>query len=83
VVLTETRAHVVRVDFHFPATPVVVEVLGYTAHRGSRAQLARDAERLNALVMSGKCPIQFTYEHVTLESDWVVGEVRTALDRAA
>lgn len=83
VVLTETRRHIVRVDFEFPGTDVIVEVLGYKAHRGSRAQLSRDSERINALVLAGKCPIQFTYEHVTLEPDWVADQVRSALGRTA
>ena len=83
VVLAEARKRIVRVDFAFPGSPVVVEVLGYEAHRGSRAQLARDAERLNALIMRGKRPIQFTYEHVTLEPDWVATQVLEGLGLAA
>lgn len=83
VVLAETRDHVVRVDFEFPGTNLIVEVLGYKAHRGSRSQLSRDAERLNALVLAGKWPIQFTYEHVTLEAGWVAEQVRDALAKTA
>ncbi len=29
--------------------------------------------------MSGKRPIQFTYDHVTLEPDWVAAQVADAL----
>lgn len=83
VVLAEARNRIVRVDFEFPGTVVIVEVLGYRHHRGSRAQLARDAERLNALVMDGKRPLQFTYDHVTLKGGWVVAQVREALHCAA
>jgi hypothetical protein len=83
VVLTQTRERLVRVDFEFPGTNVIVEVLGYSYHRGSRSQLSRDAERINALVMAGKRPIQFTYEHVTLEPDWVAEQVREALATTA
>ncbi len=78
VVLTSARDRLVRVDFSFVGTPVVVEVLGYRYHR-TPSQLARDAERLNALVMSGKRPMQFTYDHVTLEPDWVAAQVFEAL----
>ena len=78
VVLTTARDRLVRVDFSVSETPVVVEVLGYRYHR-SPTQLARDAERLNALVMSGRQPLQFTYEHVTLEPDWVAAQVDDAL----
>jgi hypothetical protein len=78
VVLTSARDKLVRVDFSFAATPVVVEVLGYRYHR-TPSQLARDSERLNALVLAGKQPMQFTYEHVTLEPDWVADQVAAAL----
>lgn len=83
VVLTEARDRIVRVDFVFPGTAVIVEVLGYRHHRGSRVQVARDAERLNALVMAGKRPLQFTYEHVTLEGGWVMAQVLEAIDLVA
>lgn len=83
VVLAEARANIVRVDFEFPGTDVVVEVLGYRHHRGSRAQLARDAERINAMVIHGKRPLQFTYDHITLEGGWVTDQVIEALGPAA
>lgn len=78
-VLTNVKGRKVRVDFEFPGTPVVVEVLGYHWHRGSREQLSRDSERINALVMTGRVPLQFTYEHVTLEVPWLISQLRTAL----
>ena len=78
-VVTNARGRMVRVDFRFPGTRVVVEVLGYYWHRGNRQQLSRDAERINALVRDGLLPIQFTYDHVTLEEAWVVSEVRSML----
>lgn len=73
----------VRVDFRFPGTPVIAEVLGYRWHRGSRDQFSRDAERINALVRDGFLPLQFTYDHVTLEPDWVVTELRAVLGPAS
>jgi hypothetical protein len=79
-VLATTRDRLVRVDFSFCDSPVIVEVLGYRYHR-TPTQLARDAERLNALVMGGRQPLQFTYEHVTLEADWVASQVGEALAR--
>ena len=78
-VVTDAKGKMVRVDFRFPGTRVVVEVLGYRWHRGSRTQFSRDVERINALVRDGMLPIQFTYDHVTLEEAWVVSEVRTTL----
>ncbi len=77
VVLSRARDRLVRVDCRFPGTPIVVELLGYRWHR-TREQLTRDAERLNALVMDGLRPIQFTYDHVTAEPDWVVAQLRSA-----
>ena len=41
----------------------VVELLGYRFHR-TKQQMARDAERLNALVIDGFTPFQFTYDQV-------------------
>jgi hypothetical protein len=78
-VVCDAKGKMVRVDFRFPGTRVVVEVLGYRWHRGDRARLSRDAERLNALVRNGLLPIQFTYDHVTLEEAWVASEVRAML----
>jgi very-short-patch-repair endonuclease len=77
-VVTSAGGHLVRVDFRFPASPVIVEVLGYRFHR-SAAQLRRDAERMNALVAIGLRPYQFTYEQVVDAPSEVVAQTRTAL----
>ncbi len=81
-VVTDAKGKMVRVDFRFPGTRVIVEVLGYRWHRGNRQQFSRDAERINALVRGGMWPIQFTYDHVTLEEAWVAAEVRSTLASA-
>ncbi|MBA3289584.1 MAG: hypothetical protein H0U21_16485 [Acidimicrobiia bacterium] len=81
-VLSRTRDRVVRVDCRFAGTAVVVEVLGYRWHR-TREQMACDAERMNALVLDGLRPMQFTYDQVTAESPWVVAQLRHALSTAA
>lgn len=78
-VVATSKAKLIRVDFHFPGSRVVGEVLGYRWHRGDRRQFSRDAERINALVRSGLLPLQFTYDHVTLEEQWVVAELNVAL----
>ena len=57
-----------RVDCRFAGTPVVVELLGYRWHR-TKDQMARDVERLNALVLDGFRPMQFTYDQVTADPD--------------
>ncbi len=69
-----------RSDLRGPSAPVVVELLGYRWHR-SKEQLTRDAARMNALVLDGFVPMQFTYDHVTVESEWVIEQTRHALHR--
>ncbi|MEM9515030.1 MAG: DUF559 domain-containing protein [Actinomycetota bacterium] len=77
-VLTSAGDRMVRVDFRFAGTPVVVEVLGYRFHASATA-LARDAERLNALIADGFQPYQFTYDHVVTEPERVVTQIGRAL----
>jgi very-short-patch-repair endonuclease len=78
-VTSRAKDRLVRVDFRFPGTAVIVEVLGYRWHRGNRIQFNRDTERVNALVLDGHVVLQFTYDHVVAEADWVVAQVRRAL----
>lgn len=78
-VLGRAGDRLIRVDCRFPDTPVVVELLGYRWH-ASPAQLARDAERLNALVLDGLVPLQFTYHQVVQESTRVIATVTQALE---
>lgn len=80
-VLGRAGDRIVRVDFRFADTPVVVEVLGYRYHR-SASQMSRDAERTNALLRQGLMPYQFTYDQIVREPTVVVDDVRTALTLA-
>jgi len=68
----------IRVDFHFLDTPVVVEVLGYRWHR-TTAQMAIDAERMNQLVLSGHVPLQFTYSQVVSGPRQVIDDTTDAV----
>lgn len=77
-VLGRARDRVVRVDFRFPGTRVIVEVLGYRFHR-SKQSMQRDAERLNSLVLGGQLPLQFTYEDVLDDPEHVVSTLAQAL----
>jgi hypothetical protein len=77
-VLTKAGDRLVRVDFRFAGTPVVVEVLGYRWHH-TKEQLQRDAERMNALVADGFRPYQFTYDHVVTHPREVVAVTERAL----
>jgi hypothetical protein len=80
-VLAQAGGRVVRVDCRFTGTPVIVELLGHRWHR-SKQQMARDAERCNALVLDGYRPFQFTYDHVVDEAATVVAVVAAALARS-
>lgn len=77
-VLTRAGDRLVRVDFRFPGTPVVVEVLGYRFHR-TKDELRRDIERMNALVADGFEPYQFSYDQIVGEPIEVVDVTRRAL----
>ncbi len=78
VVLTRAGDKLVRVDFQFPGTPVVIEVLGYHSHR-TKEHLQRDTQRLNALITDGLRPYQFTYSDVVERSADVLEQSRLAL----
>jgi hypothetical protein len=80
-VLSRAKDRIVRVDCRFPDTRVVVELLGYRWHR-TNSQMARDVARMNALVLDGFAPIQFTYDHVTADPEWVIAQTTQALETA-
>lgn len=79
-VLGRRGTKLIRVDFRFEGTPVVVEVLGYRWHR-SGAEMNIDAQRINRLVLDGYVPLQFTYERVVSDGESASLEVREALRR--
>ena len=82
VVLGRRRDTLIRVDFHFPGTPIVVEALGYRWHR-TGAQKRIDAERANALLLAGFIPLQFTYSQVVDGAEMMVATIRGAFERYA
>jgi hypothetical protein len=77
-VLSRTNGKIIRVDFRFPGTPVVVEVLGYKWHRTER-QLEHDTRRMNQLRGDGFNAREFTYRQVVTEPGYVVSETAAAL----
>lgn len=77
-VLTRAEDRVVRVDFRFPGTNLVVEVLGFRYHRTTE-QIARDTARMNALTSDGFRVYQYTYATVVDDSSSMLREVRRAL----
>jgi very-short-patch-repair endonuclease len=78
-VLGRTGRRLIRVDFRFPQTNVVVEVLGYRYHR-SREQMSIDAARLNALIADGFRPYQFTFEQVVEHPELAIRTIGAALN---
>jgi hypothetical protein len=80
-VLARRGDRYVRVDCRFPGTPVVIELLCYRFHR-TAAQMAGDAERLNALLLEGLVPFQFTYAQVVTQPDQVIATTHAALAQA-
>lgn len=79
--LTRARDRIVRVDFVFPGTNIVVEVLGYRYHR-TVAEMSRDAERYNALLKDGYLPFQYTYEQVVTGPSSVINDLQAILKAA-
>ncbi len=77
-VLGRRGDRLVRVDFRYPGTPLVVEVLGYRWHR-TGAQMRSDAERMNRLMMDGYLVVQFTYRDVVERPGYVVERIVEAL----
>ena len=80
-ILAKAQDRLVRVDCYFGGTDVVVELLGYRFHR-TKAQMARDATRMNALLTQGYRPYQFTYSQIVTEMNWVTETTRDALAAA-
>jgi len=72
----------IRVDFRFPGTRLVVEALGYRSHR-TGAQMLIDAERVNRLTMDGYLVLQFTYAHVVERPSYVVQGIVEGLTMCA
>ncbi len=77
-VLGRRGKSLIRVDFHFEGTPIVVEVLGYQYHR-TKLQSRIDAERRNRLQLDGYRVIEFMYEHVVEDPADVLATVLEAL----
>ena len=77
-VLARRGRTLVRVDFRFPGTNVVVEVLGYSFHR-SPMQMQADTERLTQLQMEGFLVVQFTYADVVTRAPRLNADLRGAL----
>ena len=81
-VLSRAGDRLVRVDCFYPASRVVVELLGYRWHR-TTAQMQRDTERMNRLQLDGFVVLQFTYLDLVERPAEVTALVRAAVARHA
>lgn len=72
---------VIRVDFQFPGTKLIVEVSGRLGHASDRDR-TKDARRRNELTADGWDVREFTTLHVLEEPDYVVSTVVAALRQA-
>lgn len=79
-VLTKRQDKLVRVDFRFPDTPVVLEALGYRWHR-TGAQMQIDAARTNQLQLDGYLVLQVTYRDVVQGATDALDALRRSLIR--
>lgn len=70
------------VDAYWPAARLVVELDGYEYHR-DREAFERDHAKLGRLRLAGYEVLPLTYLQVTEEPEWVVGAVRSLLERVA
>jgi very-short-patch-repair endonuclease len=77
-VLGRRGKSLIRVDFRFDGTPIVVEVLGYQYHR-TKLQARIDAERRNRLQLDGYQVIEFVYEQVVDDPGEVLATLIEAL----
>jgi hypothetical protein len=69
------------VDAYWPAARLVVELDGYEYHRG-RAAFERDHAKLGRLRLAGYEVLPLTHLQLTNELAWVIGAIRSLLDRA-
>jgi very-short-patch-repair endonuclease len=71
------NGRVMRVDFEFEATNVVVEVTGRLGHTSDRDR-QKDARRRNALQQLGKEVLEFTTVDVLSTPDYVLATLHTS-----
>jgi very-short-patch-repair endonuclease len=76
-VVYATTGRVMRVDFEFRGTEVVVEVSGRFGHTSDRDR-QKDARRRNALQQLGKVVLEFTTIDVVSSPDYVLTTLHTS-----
>ncbi len=70
-----------RLDMAYPDLRIAIEADGFAVH-GARRAFEDDHERRTALTVAGWQVLEFTLRQVCRRPEWVVRQVREALDRA-
>lgn len=70
-----------RLDMAYPELHIAIEADGFAVH-GTRSAFEDDRARQNQLTLAGWQVLRFTWRQVCREPEWVVSQIRTALDRA-
>jgi hypothetical protein len=70
-----------RVDFHWPAWNLVVEVDGYQAH-GTRIAFQADRTNTNRLLLQGQLVLRYTHEDIADRDTLVARQVLSAGNRS-
>ena len=79
VVRTADGQYITRADFSYDRPPLIIQTDGRAYHIDSAARVVEDLDRRNAIELSGRTLLEFTYRDVIAESDRVIALVRTAL----
>lgn len=79
-IIKDRDGAVVRVDFIYPGTVVIVEVDGRSIHARAR-RLESDLRRRNRLTSDGYLVLHVTYERMRTDPSGVAREIATALAR--
>ena len=70
-----------RLDMAYPDLRIAIEADGFAVH-GGRQAFESDHERRTALTVAGWQVLEFTWRQICRQPDWVVGQIRTAIEKA-
>jgi very-short-patch-repair endonuclease len=73
------NGHQYRIDLCYPDCMLAIEGDGFSFH-GGRQAFESDRVRQNDLVLAGWRVLRFTWRQICYQSDWVVGQIRSALE---
>jgi very-short-patch-repair endonuclease len=80
-VIRDRDGSIVRVDFFYPGTVVIVEVDGRSVHARKR-QMEKDLRRRYRLTAQGFHVLHVTYDRMTTDPEGIAREISLALDQS-